>query len=160
VRRSFFEQDEQERVDENGEEVADEQTRIDAREKPGGGEQDQVGHDKVGEWVADGDDDEEAPDAEPGCHDGKYEALNEERDESVDGHDEADFLGGEAETAGEVRETGGSMVVGGKNGEFSLVLEEDWHQMIVGHGVVGIEAKRYNKHYHRFGDCFAFIERA
>lgn len=93
TRRSLLDQDEKKWVCDDGEEVAQEQAGVDAGVDELVGYENEVGHDEVGERMADGDNDEEPPDTEPGGHGGKDKALYEEGDEAVDRHDDADLLG-------------------------------------------------------------------
>ena len=66
--------------------------------------------------------------------------MDEEGDEAVNGHNEADCSEGEAKTAGDVE--GGMWVVRGGR---SFVLEENGEEVVVGHAVVGVDAKgNYN----------------
>ena len=51
--------------------------------------------------MADGGNDEEPPDTEAGGHGGKDDGLDEEGNQAVDGHYDADLLSREAKAAGE-----------------------------------------------------------
>ena len=77
--------------------------------------------------------------------------MDEEGDEAVDGHDEADALDGEAETAGDI-EGGGWVVRWG----WGFVLEEDGEEVVVGHAVVGVDAEGDYDHDDFAGEDFGF----
>ena len=77
--------------------------------------------------------------------------MDEEGNEAVNGHDKADCLDGEAETAGDVE--GGMWAV---RSEWSFVLEEDGQEVVVGHAVIGVEAECNYNHDDFASEDFGF----
>lgn len=117
-----------------------------------GGQEGEVGDDEVCDGGDDGDGDEGREYAEPGGEEGEDYSLDEEGDETVDGHDEADCLEGEAKTAGNV-EGGLWAVIGG----WSFVLEEDGEEVVVGHAVVGVDSEGDYNHDDFASEDFGFV---
>ncbi len=116
----FLEHDEKDWIGEDGGEVSDCETNPETRVEGVWGQEREVGNDKVGDGSEDGDRDESAENAKPGGEEGENYGLDEEGNEAVNGHDEADCLDGEAKTAGDVE--GGIWAV---RGGWGFVLEED-----------------------------------
>ena len=146
----FLKHDEKDRIGEDGGEVSDCETDPETRIEGVRGQEGEVGNDKVGDGGEDGDGDEGAENAEPRGEEGEDYGLDEEGDEAVNGHDETDCLDGEAKTARDVE--GGMWPVRW----WSFVLEEDGEEVVVGHAVVGEDAKGDYNHDDFVGEDFGF----
>lgn len=73
--------------------------------------------------------------AETGAEDGEKEELDDAAGDTVGGVDGADFVGGEAETAGKLEgEVGVGLV-----GNLDRIVEEDGEDLVVCYGVEGEE---------------------
>ena len=147
----FLEHDEKHRIGEDGGEVSDCETDPETRVEGVRGEEGEVGNDQVSDGGEDGNGDEGGENAQPGGEEGEDYSLNEEGDETVNGHNEADCLEGEAKTAGDVE--GGTWVV---RGGWSFILEEDGEEVVVGHAVVGVDAEGNHNHDDFAGKDFGF----
>ena len=106
----FLEHDEKHRIGEDGGEVSDCETNPETRVEGVRGQEGEVGNDEVGDRGEDGDGDEGGENAQPGGEEGEDYSLDEEGNEAVNGHYEADCLDGKAKTAGDVE--GGLRAVG------------------------------------------------
>lgn len=138
--RGFLDEDEKKRVGEDGKEVADGETGVKGRVEQMLGQDDQVRHDEVSDGVADGDDDKEAPNPQPGGHQREYDGLDDQGDDAVDAEDQADLLDCHSQATGQ-RDAESLGVVG------AMVLQEDGKQHIIGHAVVGEDTKSNDEHH-------------
>ncbi len=142
VGRGLFDEDEEQRVGEDGEEVAQGEAGVDGGVHVLGGQAGEEGDDEVRRGMADGDADEELPHAQPGGHEREDDGLHEQRDDAVDAHDQADLLGRQAQAAR------GSSGEGGGHDVDALVLQEDGEEMVIAHGVVCEDAESGDEHEH------------
>ena len=80
------------------------------------------------------------PNPEPGGEERKDDGLDEESDDTIDGHNDANTLRGETKAARDAKGCDWWLRFN------SLVLEEDGEKMVVGHAVVCKDAKSNNNH--------------
>ena len=103
-RTGFFQQDQEDRVCQDGGEVSDRQADPDPgvegmRRKVG-----QVWNDEVFHRVEDGDKDQGFPDAQPCCEKREHDCLNEESNQAIDGHDNSHSLSSQAKATRNIEE--------------------------------------------------------
>lgn len=151
---SFFEEDEEDWVCEYAKEVANSQADIDAWIQRIRREEGQVWNDEVSDRVEDSDHDKGLPNPKPGREEREKYSLDEKGNKTVDGHDDPDRLGCKTEATrdveGRLRDTAGGD---------PIVLQKDGEKVVVGHAVVGEDAKRDDYHGYLSSEDFWHIFR-
>lgn len=142
---SLFDEDQEERIEGDGEDVANSEASVDGWEDEGLGDNEEHRHKCVCDGVKYGYNEEKLVHTNPFGTNREDDGLHEQGNDTVDSHDHTDRADRQAQPSrrvkGRHRTHRGSL----QQSVGALVLEEDGHQVVVGHGVVGEDAESDNQ---------------